>query len=246
MIKKIKISAMFMAVLLVSIAFVPAVTAQAESQNKEYADATENPNKVSVSEEDIKKAMEKANEASESMKVLKETDKEKIVSFKKDDGSIAYVISWADEKNPNRTNFAFVDQSELVSKKLISTADLNDSSAVAAVISASKVSFWNGSYLETYGSATTGGVHIHFSAKDGLWIAGGAATAAALLGIILDGPLPFGDAIGVLVAFGIATFYWAESNSDNSIDVRIPYANALQYPLTGHVSMQIGSHWYTI
>ncbi|KKG76121.1 hypothetical protein DU43_08620, partial [Methanosarcina mazei] len=214
--------------------------------NKEYVDAIDISNNIPISEEDLKKAMEKVSETSKNMNVLKETDKEKIVSFKKDDGSIAYVISWADEKNPNRTNFAFVDQSELVSKKLISTASLNDSSAVATVISAAKVSFWNGSYLETYGSATTGGVHIHFSAKDGLWLAGGAATAAVLLGIILDGPLPFGDAIGALVAFGIATFYWAESNSDNSIDVSIPYANALQYPLTGHVSMKIGSHWYTI
>ncbi|MDI9395406.1 MAG: hypothetical protein QM426_08340 [Euryarchaeota archaeon] len=246
MIKKIKISAMFMALLLLSIAFAPAVTAQAESQNKEYADATENPNKVSVSEEDIKKAMEKANETSKSMKVLKETDKEKIVSFKKDDGSIAYMISWADEKNPNRTNFAFVDQSELASKKLVPIESLNDDSVVAEAISVPKINFWDGSYLETYGSTTTGGVHIHFSAKDGLLLAGGAGTAAILLGIILDGPLPYGDAIGILVAYGIATFYWMESNSDNSIDVRILYANALQYPLTGHVSMKIGSYWYTI
>lgn len=53
------------------------------------------------------------------MNVLKETDNKKIVSFKKDGGSIAYGIFWKDEKNPNRTNFAFVDQSELASKKTL-------------------------------------------------------------------------------------------------------------------------------
>lgn len=92
------VSAIFAVILLVSIAFVPTVMEQAESQNKEYADATENPNKVSTSEEGIKKAMEKVSERSKNMNVLKETDKEKIVSFKKDDGSIAYAIFWKDER----------------------------------------------------------------------------------------------------------------------------------------------------
>ena len=36
---KTRVGAIFAAILLVSIAFVPTVTAQAESQNKEYADA---------------------------------------------------------------------------------------------------------------------------------------------------------------------------------------------------------------
>lgn len=55
MIKKIKISAIFMTVLLVSIAFVPTVMAQAESQNKEYADAIDIPDNIPISEEEIKK-----------------------------------------------------------------------------------------------------------------------------------------------------------------------------------------------
>jgi hypothetical protein len=44
--EKLKISAIFAAILLVSIAFVPAVSAQADiSQNKEYADAIDISNK---------------------------------------------------------------------------------------------------------------------------------------------------------------------------------------------------------
>src|SRR5690606_7115816 len=136
---KIGIETLILAMLLVSIVFVPAVSAQADiSQNKEYADAIDISNKKSISKEDLKKVSENVN-------VLKETDNEKIVSFKKQDGSIGYAISWKDEENPNRVNFAFVDQNELVSKKLVSASSLNDSSAVAAAISAARTSFWHGS-----------------------------------------------------------------------------------------------------
>lgn len=178
---KTRIGAILAAILLVSIAFIPAVMAQAESQNKEYADATENPNKISVSEEDIKKAMKKASETSKNMNVLKETDKEKIVSFKKDDGSIAYAIFWKDEKNSNKIYFAVVDPNELVTKKLVSATSLNDSAAVAATISAYKTSFANGSYIETYGDTLTGGLHIYFSPKDADLLADGSSVIAGAL-----------------------------------------------------------------
>ncbi len=106
------------------------------------------------------------------MKVLKETDNEKVVSVEKDDGSIAYWVFWKDEKNPERVNFAFVDQNELVSKKLLSTANLGDDEAVAAAVIASKYSFWNGSYAKTYGSVTSGGVHIYLSDRDAEYVVG--------------------------------------------------------------------------
>ena len=133
--KKFVFGALLAAMLLTSMAIVPAVSAQADiSQNKEHADAIDISNKKSISKEDLKKVSENVN-------VLKETDDEKIVSFKKQDGSIGYTISWKDEENPNRVNFAFVDQNELVSKKLVSASSLNDSSAAAAAISVARTSF---------------------------------------------------------------------------------------------------------
>ncbi|AKB51233.1 hypothetical protein MSBRW_1980 [Methanosarcina barkeri str. Wiesmoor] len=241
------VGAIFAVILLVSIAFVPTVMEQAESQNKEYADATKNPNKVSTSEEGIKKAMEKVSETSKNMNVLKETDKEKIVSFKKDDGSIAYAIFWKDEKNSNKIYFAVVDPNELVTKKLVSATSLNDSAAVAATISAYKTSFANGSYIETYGTTITGGLHTYFSPKDAGLLANGssviAGALAAGLGIFVS--LAVSIALGAMVTLGVQIWYWYESNSDGSLDVRIPYAN-IATALTGHVYMKIGSHRYTI
>jgi RecJ-like exonuclease len=53
---KIGIETLILAMLLVSIVFVPAVSAQADiSQNKEYADAIDISNKKSISKEDLKK-----------------------------------------------------------------------------------------------------------------------------------------------------------------------------------------------
>lgn len=65
-----------------------------------------------------------------------------------------------------------MDQNELVSKKLLSTANLGDDEAVAAAVIASKYSFWNGSYAETYGSVTSGGVHIYLSDRDAEYVVG--------------------------------------------------------------------------
>ncbi|AKB13325.1 hypothetical protein SAMN02910340_00242 [Methanosarcina thermophila] len=239
---KIGIETLILAMLLVSIVFVPAVSAQADiSQNKEYADAIDISNKKSISKEDLKKVSENVN-------VLKETDNEKIVSFKKQDGSIGYAISWKDEENPNRVNFAFVDQNELVSKKLVSASSLNDSSAVAAAISAARTSFWHGSYIEQYGDAITGGIHIYFSPTDASYVADvGTAAAAALAAIIGSFLSPTASVIlAALVTIGVQTVYWMEQNSDGSLDVRIPYANVASMILTGHIYMKIGSHWYTV
>jgi len=81
---KIRIGSIFAALLLISVVFAPAVMAQSESTN-----ATEISNSVLISNEDIKKTLENTNEISINMKVLKETDNEKVVSIKKDDGANA-------------------------------------------------------------------------------------------------------------------------------------------------------------
>jgi hypothetical protein len=239
---KIGIGAIFAAILLVSIAFVPAVSAQADiSQNKGYADAIDISNKKSISKEDLKKVSENVN-------VLKETDNEKIVSFKKQDGSIGYAISWKNEENPNRVNFAFVDQNELVSKKLISASSLNDSSAVAAAISAARTSFWHGSYIEQYGDTLTGGVHIYFSERDADWVADVGTGAVGAIGAIIGSFFTPAASIilSALLAVAVQTVYWQEQNSDGSLDVRIPYANIASMLVTGTIYVKIGSHWYWI
>lgn len=69
--KKFVFGALLAAMLLTSMAIVPAVSAQADiSQNKEHADAIDISNKKSISKEDLKKVSENVN-------VLKETDDEK-------------------------------------------------------------------------------------------------------------------------------------------------------------------------
>ncbi|AKB23128.1 hypothetical protein [Methanosarcina sp. WH1] len=248
--EKLKISAIFAVILLVSLAFVPAVSAKADiSQNEKYADPIENPNKVSISEEDIKKALENTKEISESVNVLSETDNEKIVSFKKDDGSIGYAILWKDENNSNRTYFAVVDRNELVAEKFISATSLNDSAAVAAAISAAKSSFANGSYVETYGTSVTGGLHIYFSPKDAGLIADGSSAIIGLLVTVLSSGYvtpAVGSILGTLVGLAVRTWYWYEENSDGSLDIKIPYANIATVIATQHVYLKIGSHWYRI
>ena len=56
----------------------------------------------------------KADNPQNNMVVLKTTDKEKVISVTKKDGSIEYGISWKDEKNPNKIHFAVVEQKEQV------------------------------------------------------------------------------------------------------------------------------------
>ncbi|NLN43878.1 MAG: hypothetical protein GX152_06820 [Methanosarcina sp.] len=241
MIKKIKISAIFMTVLLVSIAFVPTVMAQAESQNKEYADAIDIPNNIPISEEEIKKA-------SENMDVLKETDKEKILSIKKKDGSIGYAILRKDEKNPNRVNLAFVDQKDLVAKNLISAASLNDREAV--VVALSRVNILFASYVETYGSSTTGGLHFHFGERDAEWIIAVGASAYGAVGAGAAALLSLGSAataaVGAAICIALATFYWVAQNNDGSLDVSAPYANIATILVLHKIFLKVGSSWYWV
>jgi len=237
---RITIASLLMAMLILSMAFVPVVSAKAASQDgRDYVETMDVSNKIT--EEEIKKI-------SENMNILKETDSEKIVSFTQDDGSIGYVILWKDEKNPKKTYFAFVDQDELVSNKYLSVASLNDNDTIAATLSVNRESFANGSYVEQYGDSITGGLHIYFSPKDAEFLADGSATIsgalAAALGLYISGGT-LSIALGALVSFAVQTWYWYEQNSDGSLDVKVPYAN-LGTVLFGTVVMKVGDHWHTI
>ena len=234
--QRLKVTSLLMTIVMLATLFVPVVGAKADiSENKEYADAIDISKKISISEEEITKALKEVN-------VIKETDSEKIVSFKKEDGSIGYVVSWVDSKNRDRINFAFVDEEELVTSKSLSAAKVTDVEAVASTISAMKTSFWNGSYIETYGKLLTGGVHIYFSKNDASYVAGAGATAAAGIVNQLGKYIPYASAIAVVLALGIQTVYWKEKNSNGSLDVRIPYQQTA-LPL---YKVKIGTHWYYI
>lgn len=237
--KGMQLGAMFAAMLLLSMAFVPAVSAQViVSNNDVYANAKDMRAITSLSESDIKKI-------SKDVKILKNTTEEKIISIKKDDGSIEYAISWFDKTN-QRTNFAFVSQSELKSLKKLTSEQFKDDSLIASTISAARIDFWHGSYLDTYGDLVTGGFRIHLTQTDAQEVVLLGGGGGALLFALLDGPLPFGDAIGIAFGIVIGTVYWAEQNSDGSLDIRIPYASAATFVLAGHAFVQIGSGWYYI
>jgi hypothetical protein len=191
---------------------------------------------LSISGEDI-------SEAIKNSKVLLDTDNQKIVSYKNDsfDG---YIVSWKDDMNQNRTNFAFIEESELKSSKyaLSSESIENNEAAVIDVITKSSISFWSGSYIETYSD----GVHLYLSETDAERVVGNSAYAVLLAGILADGPGTITDALGLILAAAIENVYWYEQNSDGSLDMWIPYSNIISYPVLGYIKVKIGSHWYKL
>jgi hypothetical protein len=239
---RITIASFLMAMLILSMVFVPAVSARATSQNEGDHIATIDTSTVkSISEEEMEKI-------SKNVKTLKETETEKIVSFTKDDGSVGYAVSWKDKDNPDKIYFTFVDQNELVASNALTTSNLNDEIAVADAIAAARSSFWHGSYVEQYGSSVTGGIYIHFSETDAEYITDVGSVAAGALAAVLGSIIsPLAAAIlGPLVTIAVQTLYWSEQNSDGSLDIKVPFANIATMLLTKHVYMKIGSHWYTI
>ena len=181
------------------------------------------------------------------MNILKETDNEKIVSFKKEDGSIGYAISWADEKNSNKRYFAFVDEDELVTNKSISAAKLSDSATVAATISATKTSFWHGSYIEKYGTSISGGIHIQFSKTDASYLMNNGTRAVAALAILLTPYIGVAASyMSLIIATILDTVYFIEQNSNGSIDLWITYESIAKLAIMKSASIKIGKHSYPV
>ncbi|WP_370575649.1 hypothetical protein [Methanomethylovorans sp.] len=237
----IRITSLLMAIVMLATLFVPAVSAKADiSENKESAAAVDISKEISVSEEDLKKALENVN-------VLKETDNEKIVSFKKDDGSTGYVVSWVDKKNPDKKYFAFVDQDELVDSKLVSAEKLSDSTAVAATISMTKTSFWHGSYIEKYGTSISGGIHIQFSKTDASYLMNNGTRAVAALAILLTPYIGVAASfMSLIIATILDTVYFIEQNSNGSIDLWITYKSIAKLAIMKSASIKIGKHSYPV
>ena len=217
----IRIASLFMVMLIVSITCVAAVSANADTSQKEG-----NANVV----------------------VLKETDKEKILSITKKDGSIGYAILCKDEKNTNRVNLAFVDQNDLVAKNLVSAASLNDREAVVAAISRVNILFV--SYVEKYGNSVTGGLHFHFGQRDAQYIIAVGATSYGAIGAGAAALLALGSAatiaLGATIGIAVATFYWIAQNNDGSLDVSAPYANIGTILVLHKIFLKVGSGWYWV
>lgn len=216
----------------------PVVSTAEVSITDEYINAIDMTNLTSLSEKDIKKIQKNT-------KILKETDTEKIISYKKNDGTTVYAISWIDENTKN-VNFAFIDKSELKSINKLTSEQFNDDSFIASTISAERDYIWHGSYVETYGNLITGGVHMYLAPLDAPYIAGLGASAGYLLCALLDGPLPFANVVGIVLAVLIATVYWSEMNSDGSLDIWIPYASAVTLAAGGFAYIKIGSNWFRV
>jgi hypothetical protein len=219
--KMIRIASLLMAMLIVSISCVTAVSAKADISQKEgNADVV----------------------------VLKETDREKVTSVTKKDGSIEYAISWKDEKNPNKIHFAVVEQKELVAQNLVSTKSLQNNGVVTNAVLASKVKFDSGSYVEKYGNSISGGYHVYLSAKDaGLLKDGSAALAALAAGLVSLSLSPaVAYAVAAVVAIAVSVYYWYEENSDGTLDIWIPYANIVSVLVTHHIYMKVGHDWIKV
>jgi len=217
--KGLQLSAVLAVMLIVSMGFMPAVSAKPEQLNED------------------------------NIIILSQTDKEKIVLFEDEDGSITYAISWVDETNNERVNFVFMDKNELKKHTKLKAKDFNDNILLASEISAAKQEFWHGSYAEVYGGIT-GGIYIYFAPVDAATIKDGGQDVGIALGIIIawiDGPLLFADPVAAVVALAIIVtvqaVFWLESNDDGSLDVKIPYSNIVSI-LFGNIDLKIGSHWY--
>lgn len=216
---KNRVGTIFVALLLVSIAFIPAVMAQADSQNID---------------------------ASKDVKVLKDKSDEKIVSFVDKNGATQYGIAWKDQKDPNRVNFAIVSQTDLA-KNLKSTTKLSSAtisdSLVVSTLSTVRYNFWHGSYVTFTGDTSTGTIFFHITAPDvALIIGGGPSIASKLIGLLFQ--ISKINIIAQALTAITMVIYWHEQNSDGSINIKIPLTYV--QPTLGLVTMLIGSHWYKI
>lgn len=87
----------------------------------------------------------------------------------------------------------------------------NDRELVVAAISRVNILFV--SYVEKYGSSTTGGLYFYFGERDAEYVI--AVRAAALLSLGSAATA----AVGAAICIAVATFYWVAQNNDGSLDV---------------------------
>nr|WP_321496174.1 hypothetical protein [uncultured Methanolobus sp.] len=235
-----RIASLLMTMLILSMAFIPAVSAKADTyKNAKDIITVDLSNKTPYSMGDI-------NELN-NYNIIKETDNERILSCEDEDGTVKYIMTYADDNYPDRVYFSVITEDELASSDLVSDTLSADSSSISAVI-LSSTSFCHGSYVEPYGNSITGGVYIYLAPVDASALATvssivlGGLTAALTVEL---GPVTAG-VVGTFVAAGVYTFYWYEANNDGSLDVQVPYANIVSISLASTVIMKIGDHWYSI
>lgn len=139
-----------------------------------------------------------------------------------------------------KLNFALIPETELISRGYLNT-EIRSDADIASAISRASVSFWYGSYVQTYGNSITGGVQIHFSQRDAIMVTTvGPMISGPIIGAALGSVVPgLGTSAGAIVGSAIASlvpvYYWRAQNSDGSLDVKISYItiNAVAYSIPG-------------
>lgn len=214
------ISVLFV-ILILSLAFVPIVNAEVEQS------------KNALIENEI---IANINYAV----LLKDDAESKIAVVESDDGFVLYAISWFDPDAKGKLNFALIPETELISRGYLNT-EIRSDADIASAISRASVSFWYGSYVQTYGNSITGGVQIHFSQRDAIMVTTvGPMISGPIIGAALGSVVPgLGTSAGAIVGSAIASlvpvYYWRAQNSDDSLDVKISYItiNAVAYSIPG-------------
>ncbi|MDV0445186.1 hypothetical protein MmiAt1_07430 [Methanimicrococcus sp. At1] len=225
-----KTVSVFLAVLMLSMAFVPVVSAQADQQ------------KITALENEIADVMSRTE-------LLKDDAESKVVAAELDDGSVFYAVSWNDPEIDGRVNFALMTEADLISEGYLKSSGLSNFEIADAVTRAS-YSFWNGSYISTYGNSVTGGFNMYLSPVDAPFVFNNGATVAGALGRLVFAATGLGStvayAVGVLITVAIKAMYHFGKNPDGSIVIQVPYASAIAYAagLPGYIKVGSITYWF--
>jgi len=241
-----KALSVFFVFLMISMAFIPAVSAQVELKQNQLEPVP--------SQKEIEKFIR------ENTTTLKKTATEEITEIRTEK-SIIYTVTWVDETDSSKINIAFIPQDELIDSGYLNARDIKDNDRVSSAASKAKVSFSRQSYAQNYGNVTNGGIHVHFSEEDALLIRALSALAPAiggaigtLLGGVLGapgGPLAvvpaaalkaLGTLVGVCFTAGVIIAYSYGKNSDGSIDLKMSYASIYLKYIGLPGILQVGSY----
>ncbi|MDW7728101.1 MAG: hypothetical protein SCH70_13555, partial [Candidatus Methanoperedens sp.] len=224
--------AVLMAMLLLSMAFVPAVSAKAVNEKIE---------------KDIEKQVEK---------LLKDTapDDAKIDWIIDENNRKEYYVTVS--KDGTEQDFFVKQWTEEIAGKQVWKFNLFEIEPDGVI--ASSVSFGKDSYYWF----DTSGIHMHFGPKDKALILTLGLEAVALIVAVLVAaavyypPLVLSAALAGVFAAALAIVItvvdYLESNADDSIDVFISWTNTLLIPIyavlpgTQNISVKIGSHYYNV